>query len=355
MKILIIGLTFPPRRFGGVTEASFNLARNLMLKGHEVTVYTTDVGNNAYSRLKVGEVENLDGLNVHYFKNISNRIAFKHQIYLPKSLRRVMKEEISRYDIIQFQDFRSLLHIVTWYYAKKFDVPYVLQTFGYLSHTFERAGLRKVFDQIFGYKIFSDAKMIISGTEDLDEYKKIGVDKGKIAGFEWSKIRVVTNPLYDVEKFKTLSDSNRFRKMFKIKEKNVIIFLGRIHKIKGIEFLLKGFAELCHKKNDVILAIIGPDEGYKTVLEHIINQLGIKDKVIFTGILNGDDKVAALNEADILVQTSIHERGPGSPFEAVLCGTPIIVTKNTGAGDIVEKINAGFLVEYGDVNSLKNG
>jgi glycosyltransferase involved in cell wall biosynthesis len=142
--------------------------------------------------------------------------------------------------------------------------------------------------------------------------------------------------------------------MFKIKEKHIILFLGRINKVKGIEFLLEGFNELCHERNDVVLAIVGPDEGYKPILEQLINNFDIGNKVIFTGTLTGDKKIAVLNEAEMLVQTSIHERGPGSPFEAVLCGTPIIVTRHTGAGDIVAKINAGLLVDYGDVKGLKN-
>jgi glycosyltransferase involved in cell wall biosynthesis len=50
----------------------------------------------------------------------------------------------------------------------------------------------------------------------------------------------------------------------------------------------------------------------------------------------------------MLVQPSRFERGPGSPFEAVLCNTPIIVTKDTGAGEIVADANAGSLVQFGN-------
>lgn len=353
LKILIISLTFPPRCFGGVTEASYNLAKNLKSRGHDVTVYATDVGNNQDSRLMVKEYEDLDGINVYYFKNISNALAFKHQVYTPKGIWDVMKKNIKKFDIIHFQDYRSVMHVVTWYYAKQYNIPYVLQTYGYLGHTFEKARLKRFFDLFFGYKILADAQVIISGDADLKEYKKIGVNSGKVHGVDWNKIQVVTNPLYAVESFNNLDNFDDFKKKFKIEEKRIILFLGRLHKIKGIEFLLQGFNSLCNDRDDVILLIAGPDEGYKSVLDQQISKFGINDKIIFTGILTGDDKIAALSEADMLVQTSIYERGPGSPFEAVLCGTPVVVTRNTGAGDIVSKIDAGFLVDYGDVEGLK--
>ncbi|OEC86109.1 MULTISPECIES: glycosyltransferase family 4 protein [Methanobacterium] len=342
MKILVVSLTFPPRKFGGVTEASFNLSKNLVAMGHDVSVYTTDAGNAPGSRLLIEDVVNLEGIKVRYFKNISNFLAFKHQIYLPKDMVYIIKKELQDFDIIHFQDFRSLMHVAIWYYAQKFSIPYVLQSYGYLGHKFERVGLKKIFDYLFGYKILSGAQIVISGKLDLDEYKQMGIDP--------EKIRVLTNPLYNVDSFRCHksinSDNFKFNKHF-------ILFLGRLHKIKGIEFLLQGFNSLCNDRDDVILLIAGPDEGYKSVLDQQISKFGINDKIIFTGILTGDDKIAALSEADMLVQTSIYERGPGSPFEAVLCGTPVVVTRNTGAGDIVRKIDAGFLVDYGDVEGLK--
>jgi glycogen synthase len=83
MEILVISGTFPPRNFGGVTAVSYNLAKRLVELGHGVTVYTTDVGNSLNSRLDVQDIEVIDGITVHYFKNISNSLAFKHRLSLP--------------------------------------------------------------------------------------------------------------------------------------------------------------------------------------------------------------------------------------------------------------------------------
>ena len=55
-----------------------------------------------------------------------------------------------------------------------------------------------------------------------------------------------------------------------------------------------------------------------------------------------------------MVQTSRYEQGTGAPFEAILCDTPIIVTRNTSASDNVRNIDAGYLVEYGNKNELRD-
>jgi len=130
------------------------------------------------------------------------------------------------------------------------------------------------------------------------------------------------------------------------------MFLGRIHWIKGPDFLVESFDELAKWRNDVTLVIVGNDDGYKSTLEKLIDKLNLSDKVLFTGFLGGAEKISALVDADVIVQTSRYEQGAWAPFEAVLCGTPIIVTKHTGAGEDVKRLDAGYLVEFSNKKEL---
>ena len=130
------------------------------------------------------------------------------------------------------------------------------------------------------------------------------------------------------------------------------MFLGRIHWIKGLDFLAEGFAKAAETRDDMVLVIVGNDDGYKPALEKLVDGLGIRNKVLFAGFLAGDDKLAALVDADAVVQTSRYEQGAWAPFEAVLCETPIIVSDNSGAGEDARRIDAGYLVEFGDRHEL---
>ena len=345
MNILLISATFFPRKFGGVTLFSYKLAKNLLGRGHEVTVYTTDVNDKNSRHSDVRGVKDIEGLKVRYFRNFNNSLAYNN-LYLPIGMISTMKKKINNFDVIHINDFRSLLSIIVHHYSLKNRVPYVLEVNGGVQPFGQKQGLKKIFDKLSGYRILIDASRLIAGCEtEINELKDMGVDNAKI---------VLIPPFYDIEAFSRLPPSGQFKRKFDIKEKHIILFLGRMHKIKGIDFLVESFNQLNLERDDVILVLAGPDQGYKSTLEELINKFNLSRKVLFTGILHGEEKLSALVDATMLVQTSIYERGPGSPFEAILCDTPIIVTKNTGAGEIVSKTDAGYLVEYGDINGLKN-
>ena len=190
-----------------------------------------------------------------------------------------------------------------------------------------------------------DARRVVAETQvGISEYRDFGVAPERI---------VLIPPPFDTAAFSVLPPPGRFREKYQIGGKKVIMFLGRIHWIKGIDFLVEGFAELAKSRNDAALVIVGNDDGYKATLEELIKRLGIGDKVLFTGFMKGGDKLEALVDADMVIQTSRYEQGAWAPFEAVLCGTPIIVSSNSGAGEDVRRIDAGYLVEFGNTGDLK--
>ena len=96
--------------------------------------------------------------------------------------------------------------------------------------------------------------------------------------------------------------------------------------------------------------IVGPDGGYQSVLEGLVEQLGLSDKVRFIGFI--PSLAAAYREADVLVYPSTYEIFGLVPFEALLCGTPVIVTDDCGCGEIIKKAECGYLAHYGDVAGL---
>lgn len=344
MKILqVIHYFVPAWGYGGPVVAVYNLSKELVKRGHEVTVYTTDTLD-AKNRIKETE-EIIDGIKIRRFRNLSNTIAHNYNLFLSPAMLLAMRRELANFNIIHMYEQRNPQNIIVHRYAKKYGTPYIIEAQGSVLPHFQKQRLKKTLDLFYGNKVLRDASRVIAGTEaEIEEYKAMGLNRDKISFFL---------PGYDTDSFAHPPLPSGFRKRFNIKEKHIILFLARIHRIKGVDFLVRSFHKLTKERNDIILAIVGPDDGFKPVLDRLISELDIADKVLFTGLLEGEDKLSALVDADMLVQTSIYERAPGSPFEAVLCGTPIIVTKDTGAGGVVSKLDAGYLVKYGDVNELK--
>jgi len=347
MKILQVTPIFIPAQSNGLKAVSHNISKALVKKGHEVTVYTTDVDGKGSRLENIQGIKNIDGVNVRYFINLSSLMAFKFRLYLPMGMASIIKKEIDSFDIIHLYDFRNVLNIIAHHYAQKYSIPYVLMTCGATPRVGGKLkrSIKALFDVAFGHRILKDAAKVIAVFPEIDEYIQMGVERDNIAPIP---------PAYDIDAFSHIPPFGQFREKFDIREDHIILFFGRIHRIKGIDFLVKAFFQLAKDRDDVILVIAGPDDGHQFTIERLVKELNISSRVLFTAYLGGVDALSALVDATVLVQASSYERAPGSPFEAILCNTPIIVTKNTGSGDMVAEVDAGYLVQYGNVNELTN-
>ena len=349
MNVLQVMGSFVPSRFGGTQKFCHSLSKELVKRGHSVTVYASDADVGRARLKNILGTRFVDGIKVHYFRNLSSLLTDKLIIYLPLGIISTARREISNYDVIHLQVFRSVQNIVVHHYARKYNTPYILQPHGSIPRVVEgKRGfkwlLKWLFDAVFGNRILRDASKVLADTE-------VGVSEAKKAGIEPEKIVLIPLPL-DTEEFSQLPPPGQFRKKYGIKEKHVVMFLGRIHWIKGLDFLVESFYELTQLRDDVILALVGPDQGYQATLEELIDKLNLSGRVLFTGFLGGEEKLSALVDADVVVQPSRYEQAAWAPLEAVLCGTPIIVSQNTGSGEDVKRLDAGYLVEYGDKQGL---
>ena len=347
MRILIITGVFPPRRYGGVTTISYLVSKKLKERGHEVTVFTTDVGNNPHSRLKVRSTDMLDGVQVHYFKNINNLLAFKHRILSPLGMIPALIRNTRSYDIIHLNGLRNIHDIVGAYFAKKYRVPYVQQSHGDIPRVMSKKGLKWLNDALFSYRLIKNAARVIALNEwEAGHYKAIGVPKEKIA--------IIPNGI-DLSTFLNLPPRGFFKKRFHVPEnRKIILYLGRIDEIKGVDLLVRAYANLVRnmRYENTILVIAGPDEVFLNKIKSLAISLDILNSILFTGPLYGEDKLRAYVDSDIYVLPSKYETFPMSLLEAYACAKPVICSKVGGLKDLVINGVTGFLVEPTNTKEL---
>lgn len=132
----------------------------------------------------------------------------------------------------------------------------------------------------------------------------------------------------------------------KSKNKRQLLFLGRIHPIKGIDNLLKAWKQIQTSNPDWELVIAGPGEDkHVEELESLATQLDLKN-YRFSGPLYGDEKFQAYRQADIYVLPTHSENFGMTVAEALATGTPAIVTKGAPWSGL-EKANAGWWIDTG--------
>ena len=328
---------YPARHRGGVLRSVYDLSKQLVEQGHEVTVWTTDVFDKK-SRIRVdSNPVFVDGIKVFYFRGVPNGLLPKYLLTLSREMLHEIRREISRFDIAHLHGFRSVQNILLYPYLKRNGIPYVEQAHGSLPKIGKR-GLKWLYDLFWGRKLLQDASKVIALTEtEAEQYLDAGVNK--------DKIEIVPNAI-DLSQFEDLPAKGEFRRKYSLgaKEK-VTLSLGRIHKIKGLDLLARTFARISPELNNVKLVIVGPDSGYLSELTRVISQLRIGDRVLFTGPLYDRDKLEAYVDADVFVLPSVYEASPHTVLEACACGTPVIMTDRCGIAEIFDG-QAGFVVPY---------
>ncbi len=337
MKILqVIAYFYPAWSYGGPPRNTYELCKELVKRGHQVTVFTTDALD-AENRIKETQ-EIVDGIEIRRFRNLNNYVAFRHRIFLSAGMPEAMKKEIRNYDIVHLNDLRTLQNIAAYNNARKYGIPYVLQAHGSLVNILAKQQLKSLFDACYGRKILQNAARLLALTPlEIEQYKGYGISD--------EKIDIVPNGI-ELDDFKKLPPRGKFRQKHGLGNKQkVILFLGRLHKIKGIDLLINAFADIAKDFDDARLVVAGPDDGYLSALKSLTERLGLVGKVLFPGALYDEDKLEAYVDADVYALTSSYEIFGISILEALACGTPVIVTNRCGIADVI-KDKAGLVVPY---------
>ena len=335
MKILHVAHFFYPcLSAGGVVNASYQIASK-QAEDNEVKVITSD---SCKERLKFpkGRYDvDVNGIKVDYFRNLSNRFKLATMLDTPLSAPFRIKNCIKNYDIVHIHEHRQTLSIVAAHYARKNNIPYIVQAHGSVLPFFQKEGLKNLFDKAFGFRILHNASCVFALTEvEKEQYLKMGVDE--------ERIEIV--PLgINLEEYENLPEHGQFRSRFNIcDDDKLILFVGRLHEIKGLDLLMDSFNDFIKNEgNDdecssIKLAIVGPDDGYLSHLEEKVGEYSLEENVIVTGPLYNDEKRQALVDCDLFVMPSKYESFTTSGLEAMACGKPLVLTKNNHIHDWVD-------------------
>jgi len=346
MKILQVVPFYPPAwAWGGPVITAYGISKELARRGHDITVYTTD-SLDPVSRVDVPKNSplDLDGVRVYYFKNVSHWLAGKQHIQCTPALIKVARRSTPGFDILHLHGYRPFQNIIACHYAKKYGIPYVLHAQGTLPRAIPKSALKVIFDRLWGRDILKHARKLIAMTSlEAEQYRTMGVSGGNI--------EVIPTGI-ELDEFAALPSRGGFRQRHGIAaEDKLILYLGRIHRTKGIDMLVKAFARVREKSNKVKLVVAGADDGYLPALKILIRERRIDPaSVIFTGFLSQCEKVQAYVDADVFVLPSPTEPYGAVLLEACACGTPVILSNGGGLADTLD--GRGGLAVPCDENEL---
>jgi len=162
------------------------------------------------------------------------------------------------------------------------------------------------------------------------------------------KVKILHNGV-DVNIFK--ADEyyrNMLRKKFNLKDKKVLISVGRIVGWKGYQLVIEALTKL----KDFYYVLIGDGE-YLEKLKKLAKEVSVENRVLFLGPIDNKELWKYLNIGDVFIQPSIgHEAFGITIIEAMACNLPVVASKNGGIKDIIKEGENGYMFKINNINQM---
>jgi len=329
MKILYVTASMSPK-WGGPTKVVAELTEKLVEKGVEVTIFSP------FRQGEESEVVKPKGVNLRLFRQ-----SFIDKLWTSYSLELegAIQKEVNNFDIIHIHEIWHYPHYIAYKAAKKAGKPYVITIHGALDPWClnYKSFKKKIYASLIQKRILKEANIIHAITDE--EVKQI---KNFVSN---NNIVIIPNGI-NSDDFINLPSRKELEKLYpKLIGKKVLLFFGRLHPVKGLDLLAKAFGIIARERDDVRLLIAGPNSNdYKDKIVQILEEEQVLDKTIFTGMLSGHEKLAALSRADICIVPSYSEVRSIVASEAMICKLPIIITRQCNFPEVAE-YEAGIVIE----------
>jgi glycosyltransferase involved in cell wall biosynthesis len=326
---------------GGPAKVAYEYCRELVRKGCLATIYTTNHGQEIINN-KNDNIVNRDGVNIYYFN-----LNHPKNYFFSFSLTKALYENIQNFDIVHIHSIWLYPTLITSLFCRKFGVPYLIKCAGALSsNTYKKRSLKKqIYLSILEKKSLKNAAAIhyVSSDEKTDS---------AISSINNNSL-VIPNGIHFDDLLPTSNEDSFFKEYPATKNKKIILFLARIHPIKGLDRLIRAFSTVVRQYSNAHLLVVGPDDGYQKSIESNLDTLGIRNNVTFTGLITGRDKIKILYKSDIFCLPSYHEAQSISILEAMGCGLPVIISPECKFNEIQEA-GAGIVFDNSDENLSKS-
>ena len=362
MRLLHVVPTYVPAwRHGGPVAAVHGLCKALAARGHEVTVFTTDVHGAGTLDVPRAAPVVVDGVTVWYFP-----VAVPRRLYRSPAMAAALsgtapsattgpatspglRAPVERNGVAGF----ALVHLHSVFLwpttaaaraAERAGVPYLVAPRGMLVGDLlrRRGRLRKrLWIELVERRTLVRAAAIHATSElEAEELARLGLPL--------PPAHVVPNGV-DAEPWEPARECELAPAVrAALARRPLLLFLGRISWKKGLDRLIAALA----KVPGATLAIAGNDEeGYRAQLEQQASAAGVAARVVHLGPVRGADKAALLHGADVLALTSYSENFGNVVLEAMAAGLPVAVTPEVGLASRVREHGAG-VVTAGDPQSL---
>jgi glycosyltransferase involved in cell wall biosynthesis len=325
----IIGSLSPV--IGGPAKAVFDMARAETKQGNQVTIFTTDHGRIARAP-REGHVEVRHGVTIYYFP-----LGFPEFFATSFAMAVALRRQLRSFDLVIIHSLYLFHDLVAGYLCRRYRILYIVRPHGSLDPYIYRAHRwRKLAAElIFNNRLLRGAAGMLYTSED-----EMRLSLPYAFGAASAIVPLGVEP----DDYRSLPSPGSFRRSYReTKGRRIILFLARLHPKKGLGILIEAFARAAEVHDDVHLVIAGPDGGMTEQARTWLSERNLQDRATFTGMLTGDDKLGALQDAYVFVLPSYSENFGIAVVEAMYFGIPVLISDQVNLWREVVNARAGLV------------
>ena len=342
MKILMLTWEYPPRIVGGIARVVHDLSKRLIKDGHEVTVVTYR------DSADVPEYENDKWVNVYrvdnYMIHPNNFIDWILQLnfnLVSKATEIINKE--GGFDVIHAHDW--LVANAAKALKNAYGIPVVATI-----HATEAGRNSGIHDDTQRYINDTEWMLTYEASEVIVNSNYMKNELQRLLGLPYEKINVIPNGI-NLSNFIGIERDYDFRRQYAMDNEKIILYVGRLVYEKGIQHLIAAMPKVLSNYHDAKLIIAGRG-GMMDELRQEASNLGLNDKIYFTGYLDSKQVQKMYKCADVAVFPSTYEPFGIVALEAMLAGVPTVVSDVGGLDEIVTHGVDGMKAYAGNANSI---
>jgi glycosyltransferase involved in cell wall biosynthesis len=296
-----------PRNLIGLVEC-------LTRHGVDTTLLTTNLGATTTANTLTGSGDSRGATHdVHNIWTVGGRYG------LAPSMAWTLYRTIGTYDLVHIHWLYNFSCIAAARAALTSGVPYIIQPHGSLDPHFRKKNqlVKQVYMATVGWPLLRKAAAVVFDTPE----------EGQLASYAPRRPEWTLPTGLAPEDFDPLPPRGTFRAAFPAVTGPFLLFVGRLSQQKGLDLLLAAFERLTHAHPDLRLVAVGPDfRGYEAQVRQMAAQLGVADRVVFTGVVSHQLKLAAFVDAELFVLPSYAENFGTVIIEALMCGLPVVIS-----------------------------
>jgi glycosyltransferase involved in cell wall biosynthesis len=336
MKIVqVISHYVPAYRFGGPLQVAHALGREMVARGHEVSVCCTNqLDPSRDLDVSVDEPVDVEGVQVYY-----ERVPFLRRWGYSPRLGRRAAELVATADAVLVHAHFQYANWVGAKVARRARKPYMIFAHGSLKRASLQASsglVKRLYLSLLERANLVEARHVAFNAEEEME-DSLFANRGI----------VLPNGIAPSD-FGILPPRGAFRSRNPEWEgRTVFLFLGRIDiRQKAVDVIVQAFARLASRDSTALLVLAGPSEGADTeTVRAMIIERGLQSRVIFLGLVSGKAKLELLRDADVFLMPSRYEGLSIALLEAMASELPVILSDRAGLHRQVVRHGCGVVVQ----------